>query len=62
LPPLEARFGHGLQAVVQAADNPAPLLRVELLANGFVRVGMTPAADENAEQSMARGDAITKWC
>lgn len=41
LPPLEARFGERLEAVVQAAGNATPLLRVELLENGYVRLGMT---------------------
>lgn len=49
LPPLEAAFGEGLETVVRAAaDGPGgtvpsavPLLRAELLANGFVRIGMT---------------------
>jgi hypothetical protein len=41
LPPLEARFGDALEAVVFAVGNPTPLLSAELLANGFARVGMT---------------------
>jgi len=49
LPPLEAVFGEGVEAVVHAAAGDAasmprsdvPLLRAALLANGFVRIGMT---------------------
>lgn len=41
LPPLEARFGDALETVVFAVGNPTPLLRAQLLANGFARVGMT---------------------
>jgi general secretion pathway protein N len=41
LPPLEARFGEALETVVFTVGNPTPLLRAQLLANGFARVGMT---------------------
>jgi hypothetical protein len=49
LPPLEAVFGEGLEALVRQAQGvtgtesaaPTPLLRVEVLANGYVRIGMT---------------------
>jgi hypothetical protein len=58
LPPLDARFGPGLEAEVHAAERaasgasvptgglvpdgePALLLRLEVLGNGFVRIGMT---------------------
>jgi len=41
LPPLEARLGAGPTAEVQAQGSPIPLLHLELLANGFVRIGMT---------------------
>jgi hypothetical protein len=41
LPPMEALLGDGLEAVVYARGNETPLLRLEVLANGFARIGMT---------------------
>jgi hypothetical protein len=41
LPPLVAYLGEGLKAEVFPEDGQTPLLRAEILTNGFVRVGVT---------------------
>jgi hypothetical protein len=41
LPPLVAYLGDALEAVVYQQSGQTPLLRAEVLNNGFVRVGMT---------------------
>jgi len=41
LPPLEAAFGDGLEAIVRAQGQETPLLFIELLSNGHIRLGMT---------------------
>jgi hypothetical protein len=41
LPPLVAYLGEELEAVVIPEDGQTPLLRAEILANGFVRIGVT---------------------
>lgn len=41
LPPLVAYLGDGLEAVVYPQGGQTPLLRVEMLPNGFVRIGVT---------------------
>jgi len=41
LPPLEATFGAGLEAIVRARGNATPLLFIGILNNGHIRLGMT---------------------
>jgi hypothetical protein len=41
LPPLVAHLGDALEAVVYQEGGQTPLLRAELLDNGFARIGMT---------------------
>lgn len=41
LPPLVAYLGDGLEAVVYPQGRETPLLRAELLGNGFVKIGVT---------------------
>jgi hypothetical protein len=41
LPPLVAHLGDALEAVVYEDGGHTPLLRAEVLNNGFVRIGMT---------------------
>lgn len=41
LPPLVAYLGEGLEAVVYPQDGQTPLLRAELLPDGFVKIGVT---------------------
>jgi hypothetical protein len=41
LPALEAHLGEGLQAVVTPTGSTTPVLTVELLDNGFIRIGLT---------------------
>lgn len=57
LPPLEARVGDGLEVVVYASGNETPLLRAELLANGFVRLGMTRLLTRMLNNPWPGGDA-----
>jgi hypothetical protein len=58
LPPLEARFGSGLTAVVYpSTGNPTPLLHADLLANGFMRIGMTRLLTRLLNNPWPGGDA-----
>jgi hypothetical protein len=58
LPPLEARFGKGLSAVVYpSTGEPTLLLRAELLANGFMRIGMTRLLTRLLNNPWPGGDA-----
>lgn len=58
LPPLEARFGQGLIAVVYPSNGDSTLLlRAELLANGFARIGMTRLLTRLLNNPWPGGDA-----
>lgn len=48
LPPLEARLGPGLETRVYPRSGQTPLLELEVLANGFVRIGITQRLTELA--------------
>jgi len=41
LPPLVAVLGEGLEAYVYPRDEQTPLLRAQLLDNGFIKIGIT---------------------
>jgi len=41
LPALEARLGEGLRAIVTPTGSTTPVLTVELLGNGFIKIGLT---------------------
>lgn len=41
MPPLVAYLGEGLEAVVYPQDGQTPLLKLEVLDDGFVRIGVT---------------------
>lgn len=48
LPPLVAYLGQGLEAVVYPRDRETPLLQLQILPRGFVRVGVTRLLTELA--------------
>jgi hypothetical protein len=41
LPPLEAALGDGLEAYVYPVQEQTPLIRAQLLSNGFAKIGIT---------------------
>lgn len=57
LPPLEALFGDALQAVVFATGDQTPLLQLDLLSNGFIRIGMTRRLTRMLDNPWPGGEA-----